>query len=58
MMCPQPTGDMSSRKRFRETMRYGEPDHVPYFEEGIRQNVPFENYAYYRKLLAKITQVS
>ena len=39
MMCPQPTAEMSSRNRFRETMRYGEPDRVPYFEEGIRQNV-------------------
>ena len=39
MMRPQPTGEMSSRNRFRETMRYGEPDRVPYFEEGIRQHV-------------------
>ncbi len=30
---------MSARKRFRETMRYGTPDRVPYFEEGIRRDV-------------------
>ena len=30
---------MNSRIRFRETMRYGSPDRVPYFEEGIRRNV-------------------
>lgn len=30
---------MNSRDRFRETMRYGAPDRVPYFEEGIRDEV-------------------
>ena len=30
---------MNSRDRFRETMRYGAPDRVPYFEEGIRDDV-------------------
>ena len=30
---------MSSRDRFRETMGYGRPDRVPYFEEGIRKEV-------------------
>jgi hypothetical protein len=30
---------MTSRKRFIETMRYGRPDRVPYFEEGIRDEV-------------------
>jgi len=30
---------MSSRERFRETMGYGRPDRVPYFEEGIREDV-------------------
>jgi hypothetical protein len=30
---------MTSRERFRETMRYGKPDRVPYFEEGIRKEV-------------------
>lgn len=30
---------MNSRSRFLETMRYGRPDRVPYFEEGIREEV-------------------
>ena len=30
---------MSNRQRFKETMRYGRPDRVPYFEEGIRDEV-------------------
>jgi hypothetical protein len=30
---------MNSRERFRETLRYGAPDRVPYFEEGIRDDV-------------------
>ena len=30
---------MSSRERFRQTMGYGTPDRVPYFEEGIRKDV-------------------
>lgn len=30
---------MNSRERFKETMRYGQPDRVPYFEEGIREDV-------------------
>jgi hypothetical protein len=30
---------MNSRERFRETMQYGRPDRVPYFEEGIREEV-------------------
>ncbi len=30
---------MNSRKRFLETMRFGTPDRVPYFEEGIRKEV-------------------
>ena len=30
---------MNSRDRFCETMRYGAPDRVPYFEEGIREDV-------------------
>jgi uroporphyrinogen decarboxylase len=33
------TETMTSRQRFRETMGYGTPDRVPYFEEGIRQEV-------------------
>jgi hypothetical protein len=30
---------MNSRERFLEVMRYGKPDRVPYFEEGIRREV-------------------
>jgi hypothetical protein len=30
---------MNSRERFLEVMRYGKPDRVPYFEEGIRKEV-------------------
>jgi hypothetical protein len=30
---------MNSRERFLETMQFGRPDHVPYFEEGIRKEV-------------------
>ncbi|MHC4597762.1 MAG: uroporphyrinogen decarboxylase family protein [Planctomycetota bacterium] len=30
---------MNSRERFHETMRYGEPDRVPYFGEGLREEV-------------------
>jgi len=39
-MNPQPIREkMSSRERFRQTMSYGTPDRVPYFEEGIRKDV-------------------
>ena len=30
---------MTSRERFRETMRYGRPDRAPCFEEGLRDGV-------------------
>jgi hypothetical protein len=30
---------MNSRLRFLETMRFGHPDRVPYFQEGIREEV-------------------
>ena len=30
---------MNNRERFHETMNFGSPDHVPYFEEGIRKDV-------------------
>ena len=30
---------MNSRMRFLETMRFGNPDRVPYFQEGIREEV-------------------
>jgi hypothetical protein len=29
----------TARRRFAETMRYGRPDRVPYFEEGLRDDV-------------------
>ena len=35
-MAKQP---MTARQRFIETMRYGAPDRVPYFEEGLRDDV-------------------
>ena len=38
-MEPQRPIKMSARERFRETMSYGKPDRVPYFEEGIRKDV-------------------
>ena len=31
---------MTPRQRFAKTMRYLQPDRVPYFEEGLRDNVP------------------
>ena len=30
---------MNSRERFHATMNFGTPDHVPYFEEGLREEV-------------------
>jgi hypothetical protein len=30
---------MNSRQRFHEAMRFGRPDRVPYFEEGMREGV-------------------
>jgi uroporphyrinogen decarboxylase len=30
---------MNDRERFFETLHYGKPDRVPYFEEGIREDV-------------------
>ena len=33
------TDTMTGRERFLETMRYGNPDRAPYFEEGIRKEV-------------------
>jgi hypothetical protein len=35
----QASGSMTSRERFLEVMRFGQPDRVPYFEEGIRDEV-------------------
>ncbi len=34
-----PKKKMTSRERFTQTMDYGRPDRVPYFEEGIRKDV-------------------
>jgi uroporphyrinogen decarboxylase len=39
MIFSESANEMSSRMRFRETMAYGNPDRVPYFEEGIRNEV-------------------
>ncbi len=36
---PRPQGEMTSAERFRKIMRFGSPDRVPYFEEGIRDEV-------------------
>ena len=33
------TTGMNSRERFHATMNFGHPDRVPYFEEGIREEV-------------------
>ncbi|MCJ7584089.1 MAG: hypothetical protein MUO30_04900 [Anaerolineales bacterium] len=30
---------MNSRERFHATMNFGPTDHVPYFEEGLREEV-------------------
>ena len=30
---------MTTRRRFAETLRFGRPDRVPYFEEGLRDDV-------------------
>ena len=30
---------MNTRERFYKTLHYGKPDRVPYFEEGIREDV-------------------
>ena len=39
MQHGQSAGSMTSRERFLEVMRHGRPDRVPYFEEGIRDEV-------------------
>jgi hypothetical protein len=39
MISSEFANEMSSRERFRETMAYGTTDRVPYFEEGIREEV-------------------
>ena len=39
MTRSQASGAMKCRERFLEVMRLGQPDRVPYFEEGIRDEV-------------------
>jgi len=39
MTSAQKPHTMTSRERFLETMQYGKPDRVPYFEEGLREEV-------------------
>jgi hypothetical protein len=39
VQCLKPSDNMTSRERFLEVMRLGQPDRVPYFEEGIRDEV-------------------
>lgn len=46
---------MNSRARFHETLNYGQPDRVPYFEEGIRKEVIK---LWYKQGLAKSTQLN
>ncbi len=46
---------MTNRQRFHETMRFGKPDRVPYFEEGIRKDVIK---TWYRQGLSKATNIS
>lgn len=46
---------MTSRQRFHETMRFGNPDRVPYFEEGIRKDVIK---TWYRQGLSRETNIS
>jgi hypothetical protein len=49
---------MDSRERFLETLRYGSPDRVPCFEEGIREEVPFAAYADSRELLDRVIRAA
>ena len=46
---------MNSRQRFHETMRFGSPDRVPYFEEGIRKDVIK---AWHKQGLSRKTKIS
>ena len=39
MSRSQASAGMTSRGRFLEVMRFGHPDRLPYFEEGIRDEV-------------------
>ena len=46
---------MTSRQRFHKTMQFGNPDRVPYFEEGIRKDVIK---AWHRQGLSRKTKIS
>ena len=46
---------MTNRQRFHETMRFGKPDRVPYFEEGIRKDVIK---TWYRQGLSQVADIS
>ena len=46
---------MTSRQRFHETMHFGSPDRVPYFEEGIRKEVIK---AWHRQGLSRKTNIA
>lgn len=48
---------MTNSERFHETMNYGAPDHVPYFEEGIRSDVIEQWHQQGLSLSADITQL-
>lgn len=46
---------MTNRQRFHETMQFGNPDRVPYFEEGIRRDVLK---SWYKQGLSRKTKIS
>jgi len=53
--CNSDPDIMTNRQRFHETMRFGSPDHVPYFEEGIRKEVI---QTWYRQGLSREARIS
>lgn len=46
---------MTSHQRFHETMQFGKPDRIPYFEEGIRKEVIK---AWHKQGLSRTTKIS
>jgi len=56
---------MDARQRFLQTMHHGQPDHVPYVDQTIRQDtldrwrryVPYENYRVYRELIRRLAEL-
>ena len=46
---------MTNRQRFHETMHFGKPDRVPFFEEGIRKDVIK---TWYQQGLSKVKNIS